>query len=121
MSPLGNRDRLGDILAYALVPLGVRNPRGGFERDLRACPMKLGRGVSRHNELDNWRNTHRYESVIATIWLFLTRYETDPGLWDRLLTAFKDPRATRDPPINNGGYGMGVSSPGAFPHFIPVP
>ena len=70
MSPLGNRDRLGDILAYALVPLGVRNPRGGFERDL---------------------------------------------------TAFKDPRATRDPPINNGGCGMGVSSPGAFPHFIPVP
>ena len=47
--------------------------------------MKLGRGVSRHNELDNWRNTHRYESVIAAIWLFLTRYETDLGLWDRLI------------------------------------
>ena len=27
--------------------------------------MKLGRDVSRHNELDNWRNTHRYESVMA--------------------------------------------------------
>ena len=47
--------------------------------------MKLGRDVSRHNELDNWRNTHRYESVMATIWLFLTISETDPGLWDRLL------------------------------------
>ena len=46
--------------------------------------MKLGRDVSRHNELDNWRNTHRYESVMATIWLFLTISETDPGLWDRL-------------------------------------
>ena len=47
--------------------------------------MKLGRDVSRHNELNNWRNTHRYESVMATIWLFLTISETDPGLWDRLL------------------------------------
>ena len=47
--------------------------------------MKLGRDVSRHNELDNWRNTHRYESVMATIWLFLTISETDPGLWDRLM------------------------------------
>ena len=46
--------------------------------------MKLGRDVSRHNELDNWRNTHRYESVMATIWLFLTISETDSGLWDRL-------------------------------------
>ena len=46
--------------------------------------MKLGRDVSRHNKLDNWRNTHRYESVMATIWLFLTISETDPGLWDRL-------------------------------------
>ena len=46
--------------------------------------MKLGRDVSRHNELDNWRNTHRYESLMATIWLFLTISETDPGLWDRL-------------------------------------
>ena len=54
-------------------------------RVLGACPMKLGRNVSRHNELDNWRNTHRYESVMATIWLFLTISETDPGLWDRLL------------------------------------
>ena len=49
--------------------------------------MKLGRDVSRHNELDNWRNTHRYESVMATIWLFLTISETDPGLWDRLFGA----------------------------------
>ena len=47
--------------------------------------MKLGRDVRRHNELDNWRNTHRYESVMATIWLLLTISETDPGLWDRLL------------------------------------
>ena len=39
---------------YTIVPL------------LRACPMKLGREVSRHNELDNWRNTHRCESVMAT-------------------------------------------------------
>ena len=51
--------------------------------------MKLGRDVSRHNELDNWRNTHRYESVMATIWLFLTISETDPGLWDRLHTVKK--------------------------------
>ena len=51
--------------------------------------MKLGRDVSRHNELDNWRNTHRYESVMATIWLFLTISETDPGLWDRLLRPTK--------------------------------
>ena len=27
--------------------------------------MRLGRDVRRHNELDNWRNTHRYESVMA--------------------------------------------------------
>ena len=47
--------------------------------------MKLGRDVRRHNELDNWRNTHRYESVMATIWLLLTISETDPGLWDRLI------------------------------------
>ena len=47
--------------------------------------MKLGRDVSRHNELDNWRNTHRNESLMATIWLFLTISETDPGLWDRLI------------------------------------
>ena len=46
--------------------------------------MKLGRDVSRHNELDNWRNTHSYESVMATIWLSLTISETDPCLWDRL-------------------------------------
>ena len=46
--------------------------------------MKLGRDVSRHDVLDNWRNTHRYESVIAIIWLFWTISETDPGLWDRL-------------------------------------
>ena len=49
-----------------------------------ACPMKLGREVSRHNELDNWRNTHRFESVMATKWLLLTISETEPGLWDRL-------------------------------------
>ena len=47
--------------------------------------MKLGREVSRHNELDNWRNTHRFESVMATKWLLLTISETKPGLWDRLL------------------------------------
>ena len=52
---------------------------------IRACPMKLGRDVSRHNELDNWRNTHRYESDMATLWLFVTKSETDPGLWDRLI------------------------------------
>ena len=46
--------------------------------------MKLGREVSRHNELDNWRNTHRFESVMATTWLLLTISETEPGLWDRL-------------------------------------
>ena len=46
--------------------------------------MKLGREVSRHNELDNWRNTHRFESVMATKWLLLTISETEPGLWDRL-------------------------------------
>ena len=47
--------------------------------------MKLGREVSRHNELDNWRNTHRFESVMATKWLLLTISETEPGLWDRLM------------------------------------
>ncbi len=47
--------------------------------------MKLGREVSRHNELANWRNTHRFESVMATKWLLLTISETEPGLWDRLL------------------------------------
>ena len=47
--------------------------------------MKLGREVSRHNELDNWRNTHRFESVMATKWLLLTISETEPGLWDRLI------------------------------------
>ena len=46
--------------------------------------MKLGREVSRHNELDNWRNTHRFESVMAPKWLLLTISETEPGLWDRL-------------------------------------
>ena len=46
--------------------------------------MKLGREVSRHNELDNWRNTHRFESVMATKWLLLTISETEPGLWYRL-------------------------------------
>ena len=46
--------------------------------------MKLGREVSRHNELDNWRNTHRVESIMATKWLLLTIAETEPGLWDRL-------------------------------------
>ena len=46
--------------------------------------MKLGREVSRHNELENWRNTHRFESVMATKWLLLTISETEPGLWDRL-------------------------------------
>ena len=46
--------------------------------------MKLGRDVTRHDELDIWRNTHRYESVMATLWLFVTKPETDPGLWDRL-------------------------------------
>ena len=50
--------------------------------------MKLGRDVSRHNELDNWRNTHRYESVMVTLWLFVTTSETDSGLWDRLLTQY---------------------------------
>ena len=54
------------------------------KRIKRACPMKLGRDVSRHNELDNWRNTHKYESVMAIIWLLLTISESDPGLWDRL-------------------------------------
>ena len=49
--------------------------------------MKLGREVSRHNELDNWRNTHRFESVMATTWLLLTISETEPGLWDRLIYA----------------------------------
>ena len=58
--------------------------------DLRACPMKLGREVSRHNELDNWRNTHRFESVMATKWLLLTISETEPGLWDRLLSQIKE-------------------------------
>ena len=47
--------------------------------------MKLGREVSRHNELDNWSNTHRFESVMATKWLLLTISETEPGLWDRLM------------------------------------
>ena len=47
--------------------------------------MKLGREVSRHNGLDNWRNTHRVESVMATKWLLLTISETEPGLWDRLI------------------------------------
>ena len=47
--------------------------------------MKLGRDVSCHNELDNGRNTHIYESIVATIWLLLTISKTDPGLWDRLL------------------------------------
>ena len=63
--------------------------------------MKLGRDVSRHNELDNWRNTHRYESVMATIWLFLTISETDPGLWDRLIWAsnFSGLRDGHDNPI----------------------
>ena len=46
--------------------------------------MKLGRGVSRHDKLDNWRHTHRYELVIAIIRLFWTISETNPGLWDRL-------------------------------------
>ena len=50
--------------------------------------MKLGREVSRHNELDNWRNTHRFESVMATKWLLLTISETEPGLWDRLQKDF---------------------------------
>ena len=54
-------------------------------RRIGACPMKLGRDVSRHDELDNWRNTHRYESIRASIWLFWTISETDPGLWDRLI------------------------------------
>ncbi len=59
--------------------------------------MKLGRDVRRHNELDNWRNTHRYESVMATIWLLLTISETDPGLWDRLLVIkIKFPSLTQD-------------------------
>ena len=59
-----------------------------FSQSRRACPMKLGREVSRHNELDNWRNTHRFESVMATKWLLLTISETEPGLWDRLRTPF---------------------------------
>ena len=46
--------------------------------------MKLGRDVSRHDELDKWCNTYRYKSVMAIIWLFWTISETDPGLWDRL-------------------------------------
>ena len=50
--------------------------------------MKLGREVSRHNELDNRRNTHSCESVMATKWLLLTISETEPGLWDRLLYPF---------------------------------
>ena len=47
--------------------------------------MKLGREVSRHNELDNWRNKHRFESIMAIKWLSLTIAETEPGLWDRLI------------------------------------
>ena len=54
--------------------------------------MKLGREVSRHNELDNWRNTHRFESVMATTWLLLTISETEPGLWDRLIAVQKTPQ-----------------------------
>ena len=46
--------------------------------------MKLGREVSRHNKLYNWRNSLKYESVLATKWLLLTIIETRPGLWDRL-------------------------------------
>ena len=62
--------------------------------------MKLGRDVSRHNELDNWRNTHRYESVMATIWLLLTISETDPGLWGQAHeTTFQMPKLTVIPPI----------------------
>ena len=38
--------------------------------------MKSGRDVSRHDELDNWRNTHRYGSVMALIRLFGTISET---------------------------------------------
>ena len=56
--------------------------------------MKLGREVSRHNELDNWRNTHRFESVMATKWLLLTISETEPGLWDRLSYPYFNSRAT---------------------------
>ena len=58
--------------------------------------MKLGREVSRHNKLDNWRNTHRFESVMATKWLLLTISETEPGLWDRLIyrQLFRCPRRT---------------------------
>ena len=55
--------------------------------------MKLGREVSRHNELANWRNTHRFESVMATKWLLLTISETEPGLWDRLTWAMNMLRA----------------------------
>ena len=65
----------GYLESLAMVGKNIRNG---------ACPMKLGREVSRHNELDNWRNTHRFESVMATKWLLLTISETEPGLWDRL-------------------------------------
>ncbi len=58
--------------------------------------MKLGREVSRHNELANWRNTHRFESVMATKWLLLTISETEPGLWDRLIGGWESKYSSGD-------------------------
>ena len=75
--------------------------------------MKLGGDVSRHNELDNWRNTHRYESVMATIWLFLTISETDPGLWDRLLCSSNG----RTPAQER----LGLRANGVFPICADIP
>ena len=78
-----------------------------------ACPMKLGREVSRHNELDNWRNTHRFESVMATKWLLLTISETEPGLWDRLKDTYLigqesvSLNLTPNPPKDTDGRGEG--------------
>ena len=70
--------------------------------------MKLGRDVSRHDVLDNWRNTHRYELVIAIIWLFWMISETDPGLWDRLQTIPNHP--TRKPDAHPPRQGLFIFS-----------
>ena len=78
---------LGPVQGFLGAPIRHRGRHIGnlYLSDKKgACPMKLGREVSRHNELDNWRNTHRFESVMATKWLLLTISETEPGLWDRL-------------------------------------
>ena len=83
--------------------------------------MKLGREVSRHNELDNWRNTHRFESVMAIKWLLLTISEAEPGLWDRLvcvplsltvytpLSLSPNPPKDRDGRREDSGSGEGVT------------